>query len=151
MGGGGMGRSMSRPNFDPVLFNGPPPPEEMLDLVHLEAAQYQAYADQYRGFMESTKVVRDSVLEFRQQMRQSMEIGMESGPSRDPEGIEARRHEMDALQKQLQTLEHHQKTFDETLKKTLTEVQYQAYEKWRKDERARAEREMAEMMGGRPR
>src|SRR5262245_61498760 len=40
---------------DPVLFNGPPPPEEFLDLVGLDSTQYTAYREQYVAFMDQTR------------------------------------------------------------------------------------------------
>jgi hypothetical protein len=47
-------------------------------------------------------------------------------------------------------LEKQQKVFDEELKALITEAQYKRYEAWRKEELARAEREIRERFGGPP-
>ena len=122
---------------DPVLFNGPPMPEEFIDLVALDSTQYTAYRTQYTNFMEQTRPLRDSLLEFRRQMRDAMESGRMSG---DPESREK-------MQKTMGELEKKQKIFDQELKALLEEPQYKRYEAWRKEELARAEREMRERFG----
>ena len=144
MGGGRGPGGMPRPNFDPVLFDGPPVPEEMVDLVQLEPAQYEPYAGQYRIFMQETKAVRDSVLEMRRLMRDMM--GQMGGAgasgkrgSRDRGKMEARRLKMEAMQKQMQTLERHQKAFDENLKSLLSREQFKNYERWRQEQRKTVE------------
>jgi hypothetical protein len=135
-GGGGGRAGFKAP--DPVLFNGPPPPEEFLDLVGLDSTQYDAYRRQYAAFMDQTRAPRDSLLEFRRQMRDAFQAGGRAG---EPAGGEH-------LQKTMRELEKKQKTFDETLKTVITEAQIKRYEAWRRDELARAEREMRERFGG---
>ena len=122
---------------DPVLFNGPPPPEEFLDLVSLDSTQYSAYRDQYVAFMDQTRFQRDSLLDFRRQMRERYERGGMGGGGKQ-------------IQKTLGAMEKQQKVFDETLKTVITEAQYKRYESWRRDELTRAEREFRERFGGGP-
>lgn len=142
--GGGGGRAGFKVP-DPVLFNGPPPPEELMDLVSLDSTQYSAYREQYVTFMEQTRVQRDSLLEFRRQLRERFASGgMGSGGGRGPRGDEQ-------IQKALGAMEKQQKVFDEALKTVITEAQYKRYEAWRKEELTRAEREMRERFGAGPR
>jgi hypothetical protein len=136
-GGGGSRAGFRIP--DPVLFNGPPPPEEFLDLVSLDSIQYSAYRDQYVAFMDQTRFQRDSLLEFRRQMRERFESGGMGGGGGEQ------------IRKALGEMEKQQKAFDETLKTVITQAQYKRYESWRRDELTRAEREMRERFGGGPR
>jgi hypothetical protein len=124
---GPPGGGMKTP--DPVLFNGPPTPEDFIDIVALDSTQYTAYRAQYTNLMELTRVRRDSLLEFRRQMRDAMESGS-SGEGRDK------------MQKVMGQLEKQQKVFDKELEILLKQPQYKRYEAWRKKELARAEREM---------
>lgn len=132
---------------DPILFNGPPTPEDFLDLVALDSIQYTAYRTRYVNFMEQTRPQRDSLLDLRRQMRDAMQSGAmppegrQGGP-----GGEAR----DKMQKMVGQLDKQQKVFDEELKVLLKEPQYKRYEAWRKEELSRAEREMRERFGGGP-
>ena len=141
--GGGGGRSGFKIP-DPVLFNGPPVPEEFVDLVSLDFTQYDAYRLQYVAFMDQTRVQRDSLLELRRQMRERFESGGMPG------GRDGGRAGGEKIQKVLGEMEKQQKAFDETLKTVITEAQYKRYEAWRRDELARAEREMRERYGGPP-
>ena len=138
------GRAPSRMAFkipDPVLFNGPPTPEDFLDLVGLDSTQYDVYRAQYSNFMEQTRPQRDSLLEFRRQTRDAMAQAEMSGtqPDRPARGGQ--------LQKTMGELEKRQKEFDEGLKAVLREPQLKRYESWRKEELARAEREVRERYG----
>lgn len=139
---GGSGGRMRVP--DPILFNGPPPPEDFLDLVGLDTTQYDSYRLQYSAFMEETRPRRDSLMEFRRMMRDAM------GPL-DPSGAPPRSSSRpgggDLIQKILSELEKRQKVFDEALKAVLREPQLKRYEAWRKEELAKAEREMRERWG----
>lgn len=138
--GSGAGRAAFKVP-DPVLFNGPPPPEEFLDLVGLDSTQYTAYRVQYVAFMEQTRPQRDSLLELRRQMRDAFQVG----------GREGGRAGGDKLQKSMGEIEKRQKGFDEELKTFLTEPQFKRYEGWRKEELARAEQEIRERFGAPPR
>lgn len=142
-GGGGGRAGFKIP--DPVLFNGPPPPEEFLDLVGLESTQYDAYRRQYVAFMDQTRAQRDSLLDLRRQMRDALQAGGVAG------GRAGGREGGEQLQKTMGALEKQQKAFDETLRTVITEAQYKRYEAWRRDELARTEREMRERLGGPPR
>lgn len=145
-GRGGSGGRMQVP--DPILFNGPPPPEDFLDLVGLDTTQYDPYRLQYTAFMEQTRPQRDSLMEFRRQMRDAMgPIDPSSGAPPSMGG----RPGGDKIQKILSELEKRQKEFDEGLKTLLREPQLKRYEAWRKEELAKAEREMRERFGGPPR
>ena len=122
---------------DPILFNGPPPPEDFLDLVGLDSAQYDTYRVQYSTFMDQTRPQRDSLLEFRRQMRESFDMG--SRPDRQRGG--------GGEQKTMGELEKRQKAFDESLKTILREDQFKRYEAWRKEEQVKAERDFRERYG----
>jgi len=143
--GGSAGR-MRLP--DPVLFNGPPPPEDFLDLVGLDSTQYDPYRLQYTAFMEQTRPQRDSLMEFHRQIRDAMgplDPSSRAAPSMG--GVQGG----DKIQKILAELEKRQKEFDEGLKTVLREPQLKRYEAWRKEEVAKAERETRERFGGPPR
>lgn len=149
-GGRGMGggsRTMRVP--DPILFNGPPTPEDFLDLVGLDSTQYDGYRLHYSAFMDSTRTQRDTLMEFRRQMRDAM------GPM-DPNAPMPEMHSRSGgssrgrIEKILSEMEKKQKEFDEGLKVILREPQLKRYEAWRKEELARAEREMRERFGGPP-
>ncbi len=122
---------------DPILFNGPPPPEDFLDLVGLDSTQYDTYRVQYSTFMDQTRPQRDSLLEFRRQMRESFDMGGRPGGQRG--GGEG--------QKTMGELEKRQKAFDESLKTVLREDQFKRYEAWRKEEQVKAERDFRERYG----
>jgi hypothetical protein len=123
--GGPPGGTMKVP--DPILFNGPPTPEDFLDLVGLDMTQYDAYRMQYAAFMEQTRPQRDSLLEFRRQMREAMAPGVASrawtGAGRQGGG---------QFQKTVGEMEKRQKEFDEALKPILREPQLKRYEAWRR-------------------
>jgi hypothetical protein len=128
---------------DPILFNGPPTPEDFLDLVGLDMTQYDAYRMQYSAFMEQTRPQRDSLLEFRRRMREAMAPGVAA-----PEpGRGAGRQGGGQFQKTFGEMEKRQKEFDEALKPILREPQLKRYEAWRKEELAKAERDMREQFG----
>jgi hypothetical protein len=128
---------------DPILFNGPPTPEDFLDLVGLDMTQYDAYRMQYSAFMEQTRPQRDSLLEFRRRIREAMAPGVAA-----PEpGRAAGRQGGGQVQKTIGEMEKRQKEFDEALKPILLEPQFKRYEAWRKEEQAKAEREMREQFG----
>ena len=135
------GGNMTMKIPDPILFNGPPPPEDFLDLVGLDSTQYDSYRMHYSAFMDQTRAQRDSLLEFRSQMRQAFETG-NVRPGGQRGGGE--------LQKTMAELEKRQKEFDETLKTVLHEAQLKRYEAWRKEELIKAERDFRERYGGRP-
>ena len=122
---------------DPILFNGPPTPEDFLDLVSLDSAQYDTYRVQYSTFMDQTRPQRDSLLEFRRQMRESFDMG--GRPDRQRGG--------GGEQKTMGELEKRQKAFDESLKTILREDQFKRYEAWRKEEQVKAERDFRERYG----
>jgi hypothetical protein len=63
----------------------------------------------------------------------------------DREGARRRR---DVVMTLGQGLAARQKTFDETLKSLLGKDQWKRYDKWRSDERKRAEQERRERWGG---
>jgi hypothetical protein len=150
-GGRGMaaGRTMRVP--DPILFNGPPPPEDFLDLVSLDSTQYDAYRQHYTSFMDSTRAQRDTLMEFRRQMRDAMGPMDPNAPAPEMRGRSGGGGSRGQIEKTLSELEKKQKEFDEGLKPILREAQLKRYEAWRKEELARAEREMRERFGGPPR
>ena len=128
---------------DPILFNGPPIPEDFLDLVGLDSTQYDTYRVHYATFMEQTRPQRDSLLEFRKRMREAMAPGVAA-----PEpGRGTGRQGSGQIQKTIGEMEKRQKEFDESLKPILREPQLKRYEAWRKEEQARAEREMRDQFG----
>ena len=155
-GGGGGG---SRAGFrmpDPILFSGPMVPEDFIDLVALDSTQYTSYRVQYTNFMAQTRPQRDSLVEFRRQMRERFESGegsggMNGGRQGGYGGRGAGGEGRDKMQKMLGALEKQQKIFDDELKALLQESQYKRYETWRKDEFNKAERDMRERYGGGPR
>jgi len=126
---------------DPILFNGPPPPEDFLDLVGLDSTQYDTYRVQYSTFMDQTRPQRDSLLEFRRQMRESFDMG------RQQDGRPGGQRGGGGEQKTMGELEKRQKAFDESLKTVLREDQFKRYEAWRKEEQVKAERDFRERYG----
>lgn len=130
---------------DPILFNGPPPPEDFLDLVGLDSTQYDSYRVQYSAFMEQTRPQRDSLLEFRRRMRESFEMGGQEGGR--PGGRPGGQRGGGEAQKAMGELEKRQKEFDESLKTVLREDQFKRYEAWRKEEQVKAERDFRERYG----
>jgi len=138
------GRGPGRTAFkipDPILFNGPPTPEDFLDLVGLDSTQYDAYRVHYTTFMDNTRPQRDSLLEARREMRDAMVQAQTSGtpPDRPAGGGQ--------LQKTMGELEKRQKDFDAGLRTILREPQIKRYESWRKEELARAEKALRERYG----
>ena len=128
---------------DPILFNGPPTPEDFVDLVGLDLTQYDAYRVQYSAFMEQTRPQRDSLVEIRRQVREAMGPGVAA--AEPPRG--GGRQGGSLFQKTMGEMEKRQKEFDEGLKLILREPQLKRYESWRKEEFAKAEREIRERYG----
>jgi len=145
---GGGGRTMHAP--DPILFTGPPPPEDFLDLVGLDSTQYDAYRLHYTAFMDSTRTQRDTLMEFRRQMRNAMGPMDPNAPTPGRHGRPGGGGSRGQVEKILTEMEKKQKAFDEGLKPILRESQLKRYEAWRKEELARAEREMREQFGRPP-
>jgi hypothetical protein len=102
--------------------------------------------------MDQTRFQRDSLLEFRRQMRERFEAGGMGGGGMSG-GDRGRRGGGggEQIQKTLGAMEKEQKVFDETLKTVITEAQYKRYESWRRDELTRAERDLRERFGAGPR
>jgi hypothetical protein len=128
---------------DPILFNGPPTPEDFVDLVGLDLTQYDAYRVQYAAFMEQTRAQRDSLVELRRQVREAMAPGVAA--AEPPRG--SGRQGGGQFQKTMGEMEKRQKEFDEGLKLVLRDPQLKRYESWRKEEQTKAEREFRERFG----
>jgi primase-polymerase (primpol)-like protein len=134
MGMGGGGR---RPDFDPVVLDGPPPPERIDSVMTLDTLQKGRYASLYQNFMASTKSERDQIKQARESFRNG-------GADSDPD---ARQHSRDSMHGAMQTLEDRQKDFDDTLKEFLTKDQLKHYSDWRKARRKEFE-DMRKQRGG---
>lgn len=132
MGGG-------RPNFDPVVMDGPPAPERVDSVMTLEPAQKDRYTTLYQNLMASTKSERDQVREAREAFRNG-------GGDADPA---ARQHSRDSMREAMQTLTDRQKSFDTALKDFLDKDQLKQYDEWRKARRKEMEDRMNPRRGGR--
>jgi hypothetical protein len=120
----GMGPRGGAPP-DPVVLEGPPPPEEFARIVELSDDRKPAYATRYERFMAATRVTRDSLKSLRQSMREAFEGG---GAAR---GLR-------------EELEHQQQVFDEGLKDSLSKDEWKRYQKWREERRKQVERDRGE-------
>lgn len=134
--GGGAGR---RPDFDPVVLDGPPPPERIDSVMTLDSLQKGRYGTLYQNFMASTKSERDQVKEARESFRNG-------GADSDPD---ARQHSRDSMRGAMQTLQDRQKEFDDTLKEFLTKDQEKQYSDWRKARRKEFEDRRTQRGGNR--
>ena len=123
--------------LDPVIADGPPAPADFARIASPPDDQQRRYADLYQQFMASTKAQRDSLTVGRRDMRAAFEDG-------DREGA---RRQRDVVMTLGQGLGSRQKTFDETLKSFLGKDQWKRYDKWRSDERRRAEQERRDRWG----
>jgi len=126
--------------LDPVVADGPPAPADFARIASPPEDQQRRYADLYQQFMASTKPQRDSLNIARRDMRGAFEDG-------DREGARRQRDIVMALGDELT---HRQKSLDETLKSFLGKDQWKRYDKWRSDERKRAEQERRERWGQGP-
>jgi hypothetical protein len=130
-----QGRRMQMP--DPVVADGPPAPADFAKIASPPDDQQRRYADLYQQFMASTKSQRDSLTVGRRDMRAAFEDG-------DREGA---RRQRDAVMALGEELTRRQKTFDDALKSFLGKDQWKRYDKWRSDQRKRAEQERREQWG----
>jgi hypothetical protein len=126
--------------LDPVVADGPPAPSEFAKIASPPEDQQRRYTDLYQKFMASTKSKRDSLNVARRGMRGAFENG-------DREGA---RRQRDIVMGLGDELTGRQKSFDETLKSFLGKDQWQRYDKWRSDERKRAEQGRHEQWGRGP-
>ena len=126
--------------LDPVVADGPPAPADFAKIASPPDDQQRRYVDLYRQFMASTRSQRDSLTVGRRDMRAAFEDG-------DREGARRQRDAVVALGEELG---RRQKTFDDTLKGFLGKDQWKRYDKWRSDERKRAEQERREQWGQGP-
>jgi hypothetical protein len=126
--------------LDPVVADGPPAPADFARIASPPDDQQRRYANLYQQFMASTKPQRDSLNIARRDMRGAFEDG-------DREGARRQRDIVMALGDELT---HRQKSLDETLKSFLGKDQWKRYDKWRSDERKRAEQERRERWGQGP-
>lgn len=130
-----QGRRMQM--LDPVVAEGPPAPADFAKIASPPDDQQRRYADLYQQFMASTRPQRDSLNVLRRDMRAAFEDG-------DREGAMRQRDAVVALG---EVLTRRQKAFDDTLKGFLGKDQWKRYDKWRSDERKRAEQERRERWG----
>jgi hypothetical protein len=137
-GRGGMMHGRRMEAFDPAVIDGPPAPDEFARLASPPEDQQRRYAELYQKLMTSTRPQRDSLNVARRDMHAAFEDG-------DREGA---RRQRDVVTTLGQELASRQKTFDETLKSFLGKDQWKRYDKWRSDERKRAEQERRERWGG---
>jgi hypothetical protein len=136
MMGGGPGGGMMKP-IDPVVAEGPPPPEQFATITSV--ADTQRYATLYGHFMANTKPQRDSLAAARTAMRDAFE-------DRDRE---AGRRQMSLLKSLSDDLAKQQETFDKAVKEMLKKDEWKKYQDWRADRREEAEHHRQEMMGRR--
>ncbi len=133
--------SGGRPMMDPVIFEGPPKPEEMTSIATLDQGQQQHYSTLYNNFMAETKQDRDSLAALRQARRAS------ATAAPGEEGSGPGRRGMPEAQGIRSDLEERQHGFDAALKDFFSKEQFRRYEGWcdqkRKDFRGR-------MRDGRP-
>jgi hypothetical protein len=139
-GPGGMMGGQRMQALDPVVADGPPAPAEFAGIASPPDDQQRRYTELYQNFMASTKPQRDSLNITRRDMRAAFEDG-------DREGA---RRQFDAVRALGDELTQRQKTFDDTLKSFLGKDQWKRYDKWRSDERKRAEQERRERWGQSP-
>lgn len=129
---GGMHRwGGHRPNFDPVIVEGPPAPDSMARLVKLDENAGQRYATLYENLMAATRTERDSLSALRQARRAEMEQG---GPGQ--------RHGMGAGAGLREDLEHRQQQFDKALEDFFSKDQLKQYRDWREGRRKEARERM---------
>jgi hypothetical protein len=136
-GPGGM-RRMAAP--DPIVLHGPPAPPEFARIVELPADQVERYAEMYDRLMTTTRPQRDSLETLSRDMREAFE-------SRDRASAERQRAVVRPL---VQELERRQAAFDGTLRDLLEQSQWKRYERWRDDERKRANDERRDRRRGQP-
>jgi hypothetical protein len=136
-GGAGM-RRMEAP--DPVVLHGPPAPPEFARIVELPADQVDRYAEMYNRLMTSTRPQRDSLETLSRGIREAFE-------SRDRASAERQRAVARPL---VEELERREAAFDGTLRDLLEKSQWKRYERWREDERKRANDERRDRRRGDP-
>ena len=132
------GRSMQA--LDPVVSDGPPAPADFAGIASPPDDQQRRYTELYQQFMASTRPQRDSLNVTRRDMRAAFEDGDREGARRQLGIVVALGDE----------LTRRQKAFDDTLKTFLGKDQWKRYDKWRSDERKRAEQERRERWGQGP-
>ncbi|MFL5494316.1 MAG: hypothetical protein ACJ8DC_08040 [Gemmatimonadales bacterium] len=136
-GPGGMMQGRRMQMLDPVVAEGPPAPADFATIASPPEDQQRRYTELYQQFMASTKPQRDSLNVGRRDMRAAFEDGDREGARRQGEAVVALGEE----------LSRRQKTFDDTLKSFLGKDQWKRYDKWRSDERKRAEKERRDRWG----
>ncbi len=110
---------------DPVVVDGPPAPGEFRDLTGITEEQATKYGVLYDDLMAATRATRDSLQQFREEMR-----GRRDRPERD--SVRPRGGGPRAL---VTDLEQKQRAFDERLKGLLSGAQYAKYQAWRSERR----------------
>jgi hypothetical protein len=126
--------------LDPVVADGPPAPADFAGIASPPDDQQRRYTGLYQQFMASTRPQRDSLNVTRRDMRAAFEDGDREGARRQLGIVVALGDE----------LTRRQKAFDDTLKTFLGKDQWKRYDKWRSDERKRAEQERRERRGQGP-
>jgi hypothetical protein len=139
-GPGGMMHGRSMQALDPVVADGPPAPADFAGIASPPDDQQRRYTGLYQQFMASTRPQRDSLNVTRRDMRAAFEDGDREGARRQLGIVVALGDE----------LTRRQKAFDDTLKTFLGKDQWKRYDKWRSDERKRAEQERRERWGQGP-
>jgi hypothetical protein len=129
-GGSGQLQELEGITTDPIVWNGPPAPADLPPTVQLTSDQQPRYAELYDNFMAATKRVRDQSLVTRQIIYGGSSQQRTSSPSA-----------IEDFKEQALYLSQKQDVFDQALESFLTKGQLKEYQKWRKAERKRAEKE----------
>jgi hypothetical protein len=128
--GSGQLQELEGITVDPVVWNGPPDSAALPPTIHLTADQQPRYTELHANFMAATKRVRDQSLVT----RQIIYGGSPQQRTSSPTAIED-------YKEQALYLSQKQDVFDQALESFLTKDQLKEYQKWRKAERKRAEKE----------
>jgi len=124
MHGGGHGTPP-----DPVVLQGPPPPDTLAAIAKLPADRTERYKALYDRFMAETQPQRDSLATLRNS------AGADAAGDR--ESMQRRRDVFVPLDDELT---RQQAAFDDELKGMLDKAEWKRYQKWRDQQRKDAEK-----------
>jgi hypothetical protein len=116
-------------SVDPVVWEGPPSPPALEQLVELDAAQSASYTAVYDSFMDLTSPQRDSA----RVSRRALELALRNDDFQETHWESLRLHDLGV------ELESRQTEFDRQLKTILNDRQLSKYRDWRNHERKMAE------------